>query len=202
MIQAATRLVVQRGIGGTRLTEVGLEAGYSRGLAAMRFGTKAGLLSRVARHALSSWIRRVTDAVGTKTGLAAVLAAIDAQDRWVQEAPDEMRVIYMIFFQSMDPSAEYHLNVAHSLVAQRRDLSRWIREARDADEVDRSVDPEAEAAQVLSGMVGIVYQSIMDPDVRASPMHAKLKADLRTRLARSRLPVAGVRTQRSRARKI
>jgi AcrR family transcriptional regulator len=50
MVETAVALMLQRGISGLRLTEVGLRAGYSRGLAAMRFGTMGGLLRRVAEH--------------------------------------------------------------------------------------------------------------------------------------------------------
>jgi hypothetical protein len=51
----------------------------------MRFGTKAGLLSRVARHALSGWVERVTDATEGRRGLDSVFAAIDTQSQWVAE---------------------------------------------------------------------------------------------------------------------
>ncbi len=175
MVECAVQLLVERGISGTKLTDVGLRAGYSRGLAAMRFGTKAGLLSRVARHVTSNWVAQLKTAVGHKTGLAAVLAAIDAQERAIVETPAEMRALYAIFFQSSDPSAEYRVDVARSLSAQRRDLANWLREARDAGEIRSSVDAARIAGQVLSSMIGIVYQWIMDPAAPASELHCDLK---------------------------
>jgi AcrR family transcriptional regulator len=182
MIKTAIRLIVSQGINGMKLTDVGLRSGYSRGLAAMRFGTKAALLSRVARHALSGWVTRVTNTTGAKMGLDAVFTAIDTQSQWVVEEPEEMRALYLIFFNSIDPSAEYHLDVARTLTAQRRDLARWILEARNAGEIDPQADPGEEAEQILSGMLGIVYQSLMDRELPAQRLHAKLKADLRRRL--------------------
>ncbi len=182
MIKTAIRLIVSQGINGMKLTDVGLRSGYSRGLAAMRFGTKAGLLSRVARHAFSGWITRITNATAGKAGLDAVFAAIDTQSQWVAEEPEEMRTLYLIFFHSIDPSAEYHLDVARRLAAQRRDLARWILEARNRGEVDPQSNPNEEAEQILSGMLGIVYQSLMDRALPAQRLHAKLKADLRRRL--------------------
>jgi AcrR family transcriptional regulator len=185
MIKTAIQLIVSEGINGMKLTDVGLRSGYSRGLAAMRFGTKAGLLSRVARHALSGWVKRVTDATGEKMGLDAVFAAIDTQSQWVAEEPEEMRALYLIFFNSIDPSSEYHPDVARTLTAQRRDLTRWILEARNGGEIDAQVDPSEEAEQILSGMLGIVYQTLMDRKLPAQRLHAKLKADLRGRLLRA-----------------
>jgi AcrR family transcriptional regulator len=175
MIEWAVQLIVERGISGTKLTDVGLRAGYSRGLAAMRFGTKAGLLSRVARHVTSSWVTGMRMAVGQQTGLAAVLGVIDAQERAIVETPAEMRALYAIFFQSSDPSAEYRVDVARSLTAQRRDLANWLREARDAGEIPPNADPARVAGQVLSSMIGVVYQWIMDPTAPMSELHRDLR---------------------------
>jgi hypothetical protein len=114
-------------------------------------------------------------AVGQKTGRAAVLAAIDAQERAIVATPAEMRALYAIFFQSSDPSAEYRVDVARTLAAQRRDLANWLREARDAGEALSGLDPSRVAGQVLSSMIGIVYQWIMDPGASVSELHHDLK---------------------------
>ena len=186
MLEAAIRLIVERGISRTKLTDVGVEAGYSRGLAAMRFGTKAGLLSRVVRFTLSNWIGQAQRTVGAKTGLAAVFAAIDAQDQWSRESSVEMRALYGVFFQSTDPGADYRANVARTLAAQRRELASWIREARDAGELATNTDPEREARQILCAMLGIVYQWMMDPSLDAHAMHSALKQDLAALYSASR----------------
>ena len=201
MIECAVRSIVERGISGTKLTDVGLQAGYSRGLAAMRFGTKAGLLSRVARHVTSNWLTHLRAAVGQKTGLAAVRAAIDAQERAIVETPAEMRALYAIFFQSSDPGAEYRVDVARSLAAQRRDLTTWVREARDAGEIPTDIDPARVAGQILSSMIGIVYQWIMDPAASVSELHRDLKELLGGRYAvrreRLKAPSAASRSKKS-----
>ena len=40
MLEAAIRLIIERGTAGTTLREIGERAGYSRGLASYRFGNK------------------------------------------------------------------------------------------------------------------------------------------------------------------
>lgn len=202
MIECAVQLIVARGISGTKLTDVGLHAGYSRGLAAMRFGTKAGLLSRVARHVTSNWLAHLRAAVGQKTGLAAVLAAVDAQERAIVETPAEMRALYAIFFQSADPSAEYRVDVARTLAAQRRDLANWFREARDAGEILPGLNPARVAKQVLSSMIGVVYQWVMEPTASVAEQHLDLKELLGSyydaRQGRpERRPAAASRSRRS-----
>lgn len=183
MIRTTLRLIVQHGIAGVRLTEVGLRAGYSRGLAAMRFGTKASLLSRVVRHATSGWMQKLSEAVNGKSGINAVCAAIDAQGHWMIEAPEEMRVLYLIFFQSLDPGADYHFAVERMLAAQRRDMARWIREAGEESSMTPAAEAEFEAEQILASMVGLIYQSLVDSRADVKRMHARLKGDVLARLS-------------------
>lgn len=186
MLDTAIQIILQRGIAGLRLTDVGLQAGYSRGLATMRFGTMVGLLRRVAERLHQRWLEELTKAVGKKVGLAAVYAAIDTQSRWLKGPAQDIRVQYLIFFHSMDPNAEYRLDVGRVVAGQRRDLARWIRDAIETGEVSDALDPDMEAAYMLSCMIGIIYQTLMNPDVRSAELFSKLKADISARLARKR----------------
>jgi len=113
--------------------------------------------------------------VGEVQGLEAVMAAIDAQERAIVETPAEMRALYAIFFQSSDPGAEYRVDVSRALTAQRRDLTHWLSEARDAGEILPDLHPSRIAGQILNSMIGIVYQWIMDPATPAPQMHRDLK---------------------------
>jgi hypothetical protein len=153
----------------------------------------------VAHHTIQGWLRRINSATGQKAGLEAVLAAIDTQSLWMAEEPAEMRVLYLIYFYSLDPSAEYHLNVSKILAAQRRDLTRWILEAIHRGEIDPGADPSQEAEQILSAMLGIVYQTLMDQELPAQRLHTKLKADLRARLRQSASPERIAPEDRTRA---
>ncbi len=183
MIETAIRIMLHRGISGMRLTDVGLQAGYSRGLATMRFGTMGGLLRRVAEHLVHRWVRALTEAVGQKQGLAAIYAAIDTEARYIAPPATSVHAQYLLLFHSMDPGAEHRLNSARALAAQRRDLARWLREAMKAGEIVTGVDPEAEAASILSSMIGIIFQSLIDPELSSKKMCAKLKGDIAERLS-------------------
>jgi len=123
--------------------------------------------------------------LGTEAIEERLRAAIDAQERAIVKTPAEMRALYAIFFQSSDPAAEYRVDVARSLTGQRRDLANWMREARDAGEVSSSVEPSRIAGQVLSSMIGIVHQWIMDPVASAPEMHLDVKELLDARLSRT-----------------
>jgi AcrR family transcriptional regulator len=183
MIDTAIELIVKHGISKLRLTEVGLRAGYSRGLAAMRFGTMHGLLRRVAEHLGKRWSEALNEELRGKQGLAAVYAAIDTQERWLTQSQRDILGQYLIFFHSMDPGTTERLHAFKVIVAQRRDLGQWICDAIAAGEAHAEVDCEAEATAILSSMIGIVFQVLIDPGSSAERLCGKLKVDICRRLA-------------------
>ena len=65
MADAAVALICERGAGGTTLKDVGLLAGYSRGLASYRFGSKAGLWSFLVRTIGEEWLTELGEAVAS-----------------------------------------------------------------------------------------------------------------------------------------
>jgi len=185
MIEAAIALILERGIVGLRLTDVGLRAGYSRGLAAMRFGNLGGLLRHVAAHLQRFWLADLGASVGSKKGLPAIFASIDSLERSLRSPTQEIRVQFLIFFYSMDPSAEFHADTPGLLSDQRRDLEQWVGEATQEAGSRQRRRATAEAGQILSSMVGIVYQSLMDPGIDSTRMFARLKTDIAARLAKT-----------------
>lgn len=177
-------LMVRYGIQGTTVHAVGEKAGYSRGLATHRFGSKAGLFAKVLQVASVDWLERVQAAVGSRVGAEALCAATDAADRFFRERPDEVRAMYLLWFLSIDPSADYKSNLANVHNAQRRDASQWIRAGQDAGVVDPSLDPERVAEQYVASMAGIAYQWLANPAMPISLMFRQLKDDLGVRLGR------------------
>jgi hypothetical protein len=127
----------------------------------------------------------VTEAVGNKRGIEAIYAAIGTQQRFLAPPASAVRVQYLILFNSLDPGAADRLNASRVLLAQRRDLARWIRESIADRDARRTVDPEAEAAFILSSMIGIIFQSLMDAGMSPSKMCATLKEEIALRLNHS-----------------
>jgi len=184
LTEAAIDLLVKHGIQGTTLQAVGERAGYSRALATHRFGSKAGLFGHVLKVASTDWLERVQKAVGSLTGIEALYAATDAAEGFVQDRPDELRAMYLLWFLSIDPSAGYTSNIASVHNAQRRDVARWITAGQEAGVVDADVEPMRFAEQYAASMAGIFYQWLANPGMPLSAMFAQLKADLPARLQR------------------
>jgi AcrR family transcriptional regulator len=184
LMEAAIELIVKIGINGTTLQAVGERAGYSRGLATHRFGSKAGLFGKVLQEASVDWLNRVQVAVGDRVGVPALIAATDAAEKFIRERPEEVRAMYLLWFLSIDPSADYKSNIAIVHKAQRRDVAQWVKAGQMAGTVDPGVDPVRVAEQYAASMAGIIYQWLANSEMPLSLMFKQLKSDLKVRLER------------------
>jgi AcrR family transcriptional regulator len=186
LTEAAIELLVQSGVQGTTLQAVGEHAGYSRALATHRYGSKAGLFGQVLKVASADWLARMQKAVGKRTGADALCAATDATYRFIRDRPHEVRAMYLLWFQSIDPGAIYRSNLANVHRAQRRDVEAWVKAGQAKGEVDPSVDQRRLAEQYTATMAGIAYQWLANAEMPLGAMYRQLKADIRSRLQPSR----------------
>ena len=79
MFEVAIELVNERGTAKTTLKDIGEGAGYSRGLASYRFGSKDGLWMELFARFDDIWKAHLSQYLAGKQGLAALEAAIQAQ---------------------------------------------------------------------------------------------------------------------------
>ncbi|CAN5873003.1 TetR/AcrR family transcriptional regulator [soil metagenome] len=183
MLRAAARLFAERGVSGTSLADVGLSAGYSRGLPVERFGSKLGLIIALL-DAMDAWFqahigRVLKDATGMKAvrlRMAAHLASVDG-DIIATAA------LYSIYTESLFAMSELQPHVVAVTGRWRDGLAANLREARRAGEIGRRVarrvDCDAEARFLLSAMRGLVIQYLLD---RSASDLARSKAMLLQRL--------------------
>lgn len=182
LMDAAIELIVKVGINGTTLQAVGELAGYSRGLATHRFGSKAGLFGKVLQEASVDWLNRMQVAVGDRIGVDALMAATDAAEEFIRDRPEEVRAMYLLWFLSIDPSADYKSNIAIVHKAQRRDVAQWIEAGQIAGIINRDIDPMRVAEQYAASMAGIIYQWLANSKMPLTAMFKQLKEDLKIRL--------------------
>ncbi len=184
MFEAAVSLINQHGATGTNLSEVGIRAGYSRGLASHRFGNKEKLFAFVVRQVGEQWLAQLKDSIGKAVGLAAVEKALDQHYAFCVEAPDTVRALYLLWFESLN--TESVLSETIKNIHQRRfqDVVNWIVHDPDiSDEVKREAD--VIAAQFSASLVGIVYFWLANPDKisETERLHQGLKKTMRQYLA-------------------
>ena len=177
MVDAAVRLIVERGIERTTLKEVGELAGYSRGLAGYRFGSKGGLYGFVVKAIAEDWLKELTRVTQGKAGIDALVAATDAHYRFCVDAPDHVRAFYILWFESIGPGSAYKDVIAGIHQRRQRDVTEWIRDGIAAGQIDSTVNAAGVASQFCASIIGIVYQWLVHPDAleEIEAMHNDLK---------------------------
>jgi AcrR family transcriptional regulator len=183
MLRAAERLIARRGVAGTSLADVGVAAGYSRGLPVERFGSKVGMIKAVLA-AMDGWFQAyLARLLAGKTGLAALELRIDAHLGSAERSASATAALYSIYLESLFIMPELQDDVARFTRQWRDGIAGDLREAQRRGEVARDVDCDAEGAFLLAAMRGLMVQYLMD---RSAADLARSKAILLARLRRRR----------------
>jgi AcrR family transcriptional regulator len=171
MADAAVALICERGAGATTLKDVGVRAGYSRGLASYRFGSKAGLWSFLIRRIGEEWLAELQRAVAGTVGLDTILSAVDAHCRFLLESSDRIRAFYVLWFESVGPDPALRDVITGAHQRRQRDVEEWIRGGIEAGGVRPDVDVQAVAEQFCAAIIGIVYTWLVSPIAHAEVRH-------------------------------
>ncbi|MFA7596404.1 MAG: TetR/AcrR family transcriptional regulator [Novosphingobium sp.] len=163
MYEAAMQLIVERGTHNTTLKDVGERAGYSRGLASNRFGSKEVLFSQMVRDFNRKWASGLKGFVEDRTGLAAFMSAFDAVEYFLMNHTIEMQALYILWFESMTSHTVVRRRLAANHSAYRRDAERWVREGIEEGAIRPSIDPSCFAVEFAALIFGLVYQWLVDP---------------------------------------
>ena len=164
MFEVAIELVNERGTAKTTLKDIGEGAGYSRGLASYRFGSKDGLWMELFARFDDIWKAHLSQYLTGKHGLAALEAAIQAQrDIFTQES-GYLRAMYILWYESLGRESDIRASLAGHHVIYRRDVQQWIEQGQAVGEIRTDVDPAHFATGYCSTMFGTIYQWVVAPD--------------------------------------
>ena len=163
MFDAAVALVNQRGPAATSLSDVGVMAGYSRGLASHRFGSKESLFNFVVLRVGDIWLEQLKNATGDQSGFAAIEKAVDQHYQFCVEAPANLRAFYTLWFESVNAKSE--LSDTIQKIHQRRfqDVVSWVLDDDETSDAHKR-DAEIIANQFSASVIGIVYYWLANPE--------------------------------------
>jgi AcrR family transcriptional regulator len=163
MFEAAMQLIVEQGTHATTLKAVGERAGYSRGLASSRFGSKDALFGQLVLHFNTSWTPELANKVGTRGGVQACLAALCAVEDFLSSHSKYMQAMYILWFESISTHNDVrdHLAAYHEIY--RSDVAHWVEEGIANGEIDPAVDAECYAFGFCSFIFGTIYQWLVAP---------------------------------------
>jgi len=163
MFDAAVALINQLGPTNTKLSDVGVSAGYSRGLASHRFGSKDSLFNFVVLRVGDIWLEQLKLATANQSGFNAIEKAVDQHYQFCVEAPAHLRAFYTLWFESVNSKSE--LSSTIQKIHQRRfqDVVNWVLNDSKTGEAEKR-DADIIAAQFSASIIGIVYYWLANPE--------------------------------------
>jgi len=164
MLEAAMALVLQHGTDKTTLAMIGEKAGYSRGLATYRFGSKGGLYDALCKSISHHWLEYLKHGVGDKVGVDAMCAALDTIYKFEQELPEEARALQILNSGAASPCSEYQETAVGIRRRQKSDVAEWVQLGQKAGQIRSDVDAEEVAAQYVAYISGMTYLWLVSPE--------------------------------------
>jgi AcrR family transcriptional regulator len=184
MIDAAIELILEHGTEKTTLAAIGERAGYSRGLATYRFGSKAGLFDAVCKSISRRWLNYLGEGVGNLVGIDAMCAALDAFFKFLSESPDDARVLQILYCSAGSPKSEYRSTSANIHQRQLDDVANWVQAGIDKGAIRGGVDPQSVAAQYIAYITGVMYLWLINSDsIDFEKVNEDMKIHLRMSLS-------------------
>lgn len=164
MFEAAMELICEQGANRTTLKEVCEKAGYSRGLANYRFGSKDAFFDKLIGHFNRAWKSELQKNVGDKTGLPAIRSAASTLETFLLEHAQFMRSRYIIMYESIATENIIQSKLRATHKAYNDDIARWVAEGIEEGEISPETDAEAFAAYYSSFIFGTVFQWLASPE--------------------------------------
>lgn len=165
LLEAAGELIAEQGYVGMTLAAVGERAGYSRGLVTMRFGSKAKLLDAVVERITTGWSHRnlLPQSEG-KSGLDGFLGLISAISRQFERDAHNIRLLWALMFEALGPNKELRRYFVEFHRRMRADMAVLLRRGIKDGSIRPGTVVDDEAAAIVTGLRGIAYQWLLDPD--------------------------------------
>jgi len=179
MLDAAIELILEHGLEKTTLQSIGERAGYSRGLATYRFGSKAGLLDEVCKSISRRWLDFLNDRVGKQIGIDAMCTALDSFFEFISQYPSDAQVLQILYGGAASPTSEFRQTSANIHQSQMDDVATWVTAGVAMGSIRNDVDPKSVAVQYIAYISGMTYLWLINP---SSVDFQKANDDMKTHL--------------------
>ena len=161
LLEAAREIVAHKGWVGMTLSEVGIAAGYSRGLATHHFGSKPELLRALAVQIGQNFMSSFSGSQVQREGFHAVLSFIQAYLGRRGRGWTNTRALLILMAEGMTDESETGANLALYNQSAIDFLSRHFAEGVARKEILEDADPVAAAIALLGTVRGIMLQKLL-----------------------------------------
>ncbi|MEQ1780099.1 MAG: TetR/AcrR family transcriptional regulator [Hyphomonadaceae bacterium] len=182
ILQAAEKIVAERGLEELSMNEVGEAAGYSRALPGHYFGSKSALIQALTDHILAGYAERMRSGSTPSQGLDMLCDVVGFCIDDAIHNPVAVRAYQIILISGLT-RPELAPMVDRMTKQSVEDIAGLIMLARETGDVRADVNALAEASIIISSIRGVLFQWLINPDhVSLSHMRACLLANVRTTL--------------------
>jgi AcrR family transcriptional regulator len=160
LLDAAARLFARKGIDETSLADIGAEAGYSRGLANHRFGSRAVLVERLAARAQRAFVAGLSE---READADAAVAIADAYLDRVASYGEERRAFFVMWGAAFAEDAPLREVFVVDDARFRDGIESLVRAGQQRGTIRADVDPIGFATVFVALLRGIGAQVLVDP---------------------------------------
>lgn len=179
MLLAAIDLIAEKGVSGLTMSDVGIRAGYSRGLAHTHFGTREKLLSECLDLLARDFnAQRKKDGVDT-IGINAIFSLVDAYTQRPESASKRIRALLFIMLDSSIAESPMYQFVHDYNQKNMAYVEFKLNEARDLGQIRTDVDTHSAALLIMSLLRGVSLHRLNSAQMVS---HAATKTQLLTML--------------------
>ncbi|MGB3809795.1 MAG: TetR/AcrR family transcriptional regulator [Parvibaculum sp.] len=163
LLMAAAELIAEEGFNAATFEKVGARAGYSRGLASQRFGSKDGLIEALIDylHDRSEELAQA-EGHGSVSGLEAILFSVDIYMRNFEQE-QAIRSYFVAMAGSVATRSHLRAAFAASHMKAKERFQSHIREGQAEGSISKDLDAEAAALMIGSLILGVSTQWLIDP---------------------------------------
>jgi AcrR family transcriptional regulator len=176
LLIAAAEVIERDGVAAATFEAVGKQAGYSRALASVRFGSKDGMVRAVIDFLASRLEERIAARIGAvESPLERIIAYADAMLSEVEQ--DRLLRAYFVMMAGAvghRSDTQVVFLAVHDEV--RETLRAFILEGQGAGEIDPALDANIVALSIGSLQLGISVELLLDPDMDMVAMRRTVNA--------------------------
>ena len=183
LVEATLAVVANRGVSAATFDEIGRAAGYSRGLATQKFGSKRGLIEAVIDY-LHQQREAMLEAahVADMSGLEAIAHYIDSHLASL-DAERGGRAYFMLLAAAVADRSALREAFADEHDRVRDWLEQRFRQGQAAGDIRPDIDPYGGAMMVGGLLLGLSLQSLVDPATDLKVIRAASVAAMRRSFA-------------------
>lgn len=163
LLDATVQVVAEQGVSAATFEAIGKCAGYSRGLATQKFGSKDGLI-----EALIADLHDHQDAllaahhIDEIPGLTAILDYVDLYLGHLGDQP-ATRAYFMLLAGAVADASPLRAAFAHSHARVKARLAALVSRGQAEGDIRAEIDPEAAALMIGGMLLGLSVQWLVDP---------------------------------------